>query len=104
MGSVSPNPLTQTQTLLKDQLEVVRLKQPDGSSRFSIKPLDCEFSFDKGFFMFIRAIQLLTQHNKDTILVRHCQPNVMQAAAGLRPLLAGAAPPRPPCPHAGAVT
>jgi hypothetical protein len=62
--------LLQKQTLLKDQLEVVRLKQPDGTTRYSIKPLETEFSFDKGFFMFIRAIQLLTQHNKDTILVR----------------------------------
>lgn len=65
-----PAPSRQAQSLLKDQLEVVRMKQPDGSTRFAIKPLDAEFSFDKGFFMFIRAIQLLTQHNKDTILVR----------------------------------
>ncbi|KAL4451982.1 hypothetical protein ABPG75_007644 [Micractinium tetrahymenae] len=65
----------ETQTLLKDQLEVVRLKQSDGSTRFSIKPLDCEFSFDKGFFMFIRAIQLLTQHNKDTIVVGLAGPS-----------------------------
>ena len=63
-------PYLQTQTLLKDQLELHRVKQPDGSSRYSIKPLETEFSFDKGFFMFIRAIQLLTQHNKDTIVVR----------------------------------
>lgn len=48
----------------------MRVKQPDGSSRYSIKPLESEFSFDKGFFMFVRAIQLLTQHNKNTILVR----------------------------------
>ena len=56
--------------LLKDQLELVRVKQPDGPARYSIRPLEAEFSFDKGFFMFVRAIQLLTQHNKDTILVR----------------------------------
>ncbi len=67
------------QTLLKDQLELVRIKQPDGPARYSIKPLECEFSFDKGFFMFIRAIQLLTQHNKDTTLVRP------QAATSLPP-------------------
>ncbi len=56
--------------LLKDQLELVKVRQPDGPSRYTIKPLESEFSFDKGFFMFVRAIQLLTQHNKDTILVR----------------------------------
>ena len=58
------------QALLKDQLEVVKLKQGDGSVRFGIKPMDTQFSFDKGFYVFIRAIQLLTQHNKDMVLVR----------------------------------
>lgn len=56
--------------LLKDQLELVKVRQPDGTTRYTIKPLESEFSFDKGFFMFVRAIQLLMQHNKDTILVR----------------------------------
>lgn len=56
--------------LLKDQLELVKVRQPDGATRYTIKPLESEFSFDKGFFMFVRAIQLLMQHNKDTILVR----------------------------------
>eukprot|EP00887_Chlorella_sp_A99_P001868 scaffold19.g1868.t1 len=55
--------------LLRDQLEVVKVKQPDGSTRYSIKPLETELSFDKGFYVFIRALQLLTQHNKDTIVV-----------------------------------
>lgn len=62
--------LVQSQTLLKDQLELVRHKQPDGSTRHSLKPIETEFSFDKGFFMFIRSIQLLTEQNKDTIVVR----------------------------------
>lgn len=94
IGSAA-HPLAQTQTLLKDQLEVVRLKQPDGTTRFSIKPLDCEFSFDKGFFMFIRAIQLLTQHNKDTTLVRRRRAG-SRAGSRAGPLPAGAAPSRPP--------
>ncbi|PSC70801.1 DNA topoisomerase I [Micractinium conductrix] len=70
-----PGKREKTQTLLKDQLELHRVKQPDGSSRYSIKPLETEFSFDKGFFMFIRAIQLLTQHNKDTIVVGLAGPS-----------------------------
>ena len=45
------------------------MKQADGPARYSIRPLDCELTFDKGFYVFIRAIQLLTQHNKDTIVV-----------------------------------
>lgn len=64
--------------LLKDALELVKVKQSDGTSRYTIKPLDAELSFDKGFYVFIRAIQLLTQHNKDTILVRTGR----EAAAG----------------------
>jgi hypothetical protein len=69
LPSDPPSPALQSQTLLKDQLELVRLKQADGSTRFSIKPIEAEFSFDKGFFIFIRAIQSLTQHNKDITLV-----------------------------------
>ena len=65
-----PPPRQGGQALLKDQLELVKVRQADGSTRYSIKPLEAEFSFDKGFFMFVRAIQLLMQHNKDTILVR----------------------------------
>ena len=71
----------QSQTLLKDQLELVRLKQADGSSRFSIKPIEAEFSFDKGFFIFIRAIQSLTQHNKDITLVSRRRRRHRHAAA-----------------------
>ncbi|KAL4857135.1 Uridine-cytidine kinase C [Chlorella vulgaris] len=64
-----------SQTLLKDQLELVRHKQPDGSTRHSLKPIETEFSFDKGFFMFIRSIQLLTEQNKDTIVVGLAGPS-----------------------------
>ena len=80
-----PQSSLQAQTLLKDQLEFVRQKQPDGTTRYTLKPLEAEFSFDKGFFMFIRAIQLLTQQNKDTTVVRRravtARPAVAPAAA-----------------------
>ena len=56
-------------TLLKDKLELVKIKC-DGKTRYTIKPLEGELSFDKGFYVFIRAIQLLRSHNKDTVLVR----------------------------------
>ncbi|PRW57239.1 Uridine-cytidine kinase C [Chlorella sorokiniana] len=70
-----PKPAKGGHALLKDQLELVKVRQPDGSSRYTVKPLESEFSFDKGFFMFVRAIQLLTQHNKDTILVGLAGPS-----------------------------
>ena len=57
------------QGLLRDALDVVKVKGPDGKTRFTIKPLDSELSFDKGFYVVIRAIQALTTHNKDFVLV-----------------------------------
>ena len=41
-------------TLLKHKLHLRERK--DG--RFEIKPIDEVFSFDKGFFLFIRAVQV----------------------------------------------
>lgn len=61
--------------LLKDQLEIIRTKGPDGSSRYSIKPLPSEVPFDKGLFVFVRAVQLLTSRNKDTIVVGLAGPS-----------------------------
>jgi hypothetical protein len=60
--------------LLKDQLELVKVAAPEGGSRYTIKPLASELSFDKGLFVFVRAVQLLTSHNKDTIVVRPADP------------------------------
>ena len=87
----APPPLLPQDKLLKDQLELVRQKQPDGSTRYSIKPLETEFSFDKGFFMFIRAIQLLTQHNKNTIVVRRSRRRRHQLPAAVGPHAAASA-------------
>lgn len=56
--------------LLKDQLEVVKVKTPEGGTRYTIKPLATELTFDKGLFVFVRAVQLLTHQNKDIIVVR----------------------------------
>ena len=56
--------------LLKDQLEVVKVKTPEGGTRYTLKPLVAELTFDKGLFVFVRAVQLLTSQNKDIIVVR----------------------------------
>lgn len=60
--------------LLKDQLEVVQLQQ-DGHPRFTIKPIEEKLSFDKGFYVFIRAIQLLTAKNTGTVVVGLAGPS-----------------------------
>lgn len=56
--------------LLKDSLQLVKVQNSDGRSRYQIKPLEEKLSFDKGFFVFIRAVQLLVSRNKGVILVR----------------------------------
>ncbi|CAI5998438.1 unnamed protein product [Closterium sp. NIES-65] len=47
--------------LLKQQLQLVARKTPDGKERKEIAVIPETLSFEKGFFLFIRAVQLLTQ-------------------------------------------
>lgn len=51
------------------------MKTTDGGVRYSIKPLESELTFDKGLFVFVRAVQLLTSRNKDTIVVGLAGPS-----------------------------
>ena len=37
--------------------------------RYQIKPLLRDLSFDKGFYVCLRALQLLTQHNRGCVIV-----------------------------------
>lgn len=50
-------------------LELVKAHGSNGKTRYSIKPLEEKLSFDKGFYVFIRAIQLLVSRNKGVVLV-----------------------------------
>lgn len=52
--------------LLKDQVRLVKKKDSD---RYEIAPLQHPLSFEKGFFIVIRACQLLAQKNDGLILV-----------------------------------
>ena len=54
--------------LLRNQIRTVPRHTQSGEQRVSIAPIDGELSFDKGLFMFIRALQLLRQ-NFDGIIV-----------------------------------
>ena len=62
------------QGLLRDVLEVVKAHGTNGKTRYSIKPLEEKLSFDKGFYVFIRAIQMLVHRNKGVVLVSQTSP------------------------------
>ncbi|TKY69463.1 Uridine-cytidine kinase C [Spatholobus suberectus] len=58
--------------LLKDQVHLVKRKDSD---RYEITPIQDQLSFEKGFFIVIRACQLLAQKNDGTILVGVAGPS-----------------------------
>ncbi|KAG5101866.1 hypothetical protein JHK84_046835 [Glycine max] len=58
--------------LLRDQVQVVKRKD---SNRYEIVPIQDSLSFEKGFFIFIRACQLLAQKNNGIILVGVAGPS-----------------------------
>ena len=58
--------------LLKDQVRVVKRKDCD---RYEIVPIQDTLSFEKGFFVVIRACQLLVQKNDGLIFVGLAGPS-----------------------------
>lgn len=58
--------------LLRDQIQLVKRKDSD---RFEIVPIQDSLSFEKGFFIVIRACQLLAQKNDGIILVGVAGPS-----------------------------
>eukprot|EP00873_Tetraselmis_striata_P002788 jgi/Tetstr1/423052/TSEL_013823.t1 len=60
--------------LLKNQLKLCKVKRC-GVTRVEIVPLQEQLSFDKGFYVFIRAIQLLSTHNDGVIMVGLAGPS-----------------------------
>ena len=52
--------------MLRDTLQVVKVK---GGERYTVKPVEEKLSFDKGFYVFIRAVQLLVSRNSGPVLV-----------------------------------
>ncbi|XP_002514541.2 inorganic pyrophosphatase TTM2 [Ricinus communis] len=60
------------QGLLKDQVRLVKRKDCD---RYEIVPIQQTYTFEKGFFLFIRACQLLAQKNDGIILVGLAGPS-----------------------------
>ncbi|PON47688.1 Uridine kinase-like [Trema orientale] len=58
--------------LLKDQVRLVKRKD---SNRYEIVPIQDSLSFEKGFFIVIRACQLLAQNNDGIILIGLAGPS-----------------------------
>ncbi|XP_044465948.1 inorganic pyrophosphatase TTM1-like isoform X4 [Mangifera indica] len=58
--------------LLRDQVQLVKKKDSD---RYEIVPIEEQLSFEKGFFIVIRACQLLAQKNDGIILVGLAGPS-----------------------------
>ncbi|XP_017973409.1 PREDICTED: uridine-cytidine kinase C isoform X2 [Theobroma cacao] len=58
--------------LLRDQVQLVKKKDSD---RYEIVPIEDPLSFDKGFFIVIRACQLLAQKNDGLILIGVAGPS-----------------------------
>lgn len=58
--------------LLKDQVRLVKRKDCD---RYEIVPIQQTYTFEKGFFLFIRACQLLAQKNDGIILIGLAGPS-----------------------------
>ncbi|GBF98882.1 phosphoribulokinase uridine kinase [Raphidocelis subcapitata] len=55
--------------LLKEKLHLAKVRAPDGRMRWTVTPIDEQLTFDKGFYVFIRALQLLRTHNEGAVLV-----------------------------------
>ncbi|EFJ05330.1 hypothetical protein SELMODRAFT_187540 [Selaginella moellendorffii] len=69
MRKLLPSPHRRT-GLLKDQLQLVPRKGDGGrEDRYEIAPISDPLSFDKGFFLFIRACQLLTRTMEGVTIV-----------------------------------
>lgn len=58
--------------LLRDQVQLIKRKDSD---RYEIVPIHDTLSFEKGFFIVIRACQLLTQKNEGIIFVGVAGPS-----------------------------
>lgn len=70
-GSVVDSPRRRP-GLLRDQVQLVKRKDSD---RYEIVPIQESLSFEKGFFIVIRACQLLAQKNDGIIFVGVAGPS-----------------------------
>lgn len=72
LESSSADPHERRSVLLKDQVRLVKRKECE---RYEIAAIQDPLSFEKGFFIVIRACQLLAQKNEGIILVGLAGPS-----------------------------
>lgn len=58
--------------LLKNQVHLLKNRN---SERYEIEPIQSHLSFDKGFFIFVRACQMLAQNNDGVVFVGIAGPS-----------------------------
>eukprot|EP01132_Coremiostelium_polycephalum_P005899 gene5899-7347_t len=58
-----------------NELEIQTIQKQGEENRYTIKPLNESLSFDKGFFLSVKAIQLLRKKNSKTIVVGVAGPS-----------------------------
>lgn len=76
LSGIDPKKKAKGKGLLKEKLELERVKSKDSSKpRYTICRIEDQLSFDKGFYVFIRAIQLLKSQNDGCIIVGIAGPS-----------------------------
>lgn len=71
-NSLNPESPRRRSGLLRDQVQLIKRKD---ANRFEIVPIQDSLSFEKGFFIVIRACQLLSQKNEGIIFVGVAGPS-----------------------------
>ena len=62
--------------LLKHKLQMTEVRESGSDkARYQVEPVDEEISFDKGFFLFVRAVQLLLAHNDGVVIIGVAGPS-----------------------------
>ena len=62
--------------LLKHKLQIAEVRDScSDKARYQVEPIDEELSFDKGFFLFVRAVQLLLAHNDGVVMIGVAGPS-----------------------------
>lgn len=64
-----------TRLLLKEQLSIVKYVDDNSNTRYTIKPVVGDLTFDKGFYMFVRAVQLLLEKISGVVIVGLAGPS-----------------------------
>ena len=74
-GQGAPPSAAASRGLLKERLELERVRTADGRPRYTLRAIPDSLPFDKGFYVFIRALQLLKAQNEGVTIVGIAGPS-----------------------------